>query len=82
MIDSASSELDSTPLYKLTRGADMAEKGDGAEASGEPVSLDMEAMIDEIIAKKGPQKYQDGLSEDNWEEVDLWRSMSFTSLHK
>ena len=80
MIDNGSSELDSTPLHKHTRGADMAEKD--AEASGEPVSLDMEAMIDEIIAKKGPQKYQDGLSEDNWEEVDLWRSMSFTSLHK
>ena len=41
----------------------------GDVPQAEPVSLDMEAMIDEILAKKGPQKYQDGLSEDKWEEV-------------
>ena len=37
--------------------------------SQQNASLDMDAMIDEILAKKGPRKYQDGLSEDNWEQV-------------
>lgn len=31
--------------------------------------LDADDLIDEIIAKKGPHKYTEGLSEDNWEEV-------------
>lgn len=48
----------------------MAEKGEGGKlTSHQDASLDMDAMIDEILAKKGPQKYQDGLSEDNWEQV-------------
>jgi len=34
-----------------------------------PKLLDADALIDEILAKKGPQKYKDGLSEDKWEEV-------------
>lgn len=37
--------------------------------SGGPRLLDADALIDEIIAKKGPQKYTEGLSEDKWEEV-------------
>ena len=32
-------------------------------------SLDMDAMIDEIIARKGPHRYTEGLHEDRWEEV-------------
>ena len=50
----------------------MAEghEASGAEREGKAaVSVDMDAMIDEILAKKGPQKYRDGLSEENWEEV-------------
>ena len=48
----------------------MAEgtEGGGKAAPG-TVSVDMDAMIDEILAKKGPQTYKDGLSEQNWEEV-------------
>ena len=38
------------------------------EVPGEP-SLDMDAMIDEIIARKGPYHYTEGLHEDTWEEV-------------
>ena len=45
----------------------MAES-DG-KAGSQAVSVDMDAMIDEILARKGPQKYRDGLSEDNWEQV-------------
>ena len=26
-------------------------------------------LVDEVLAKKGPVKYTDGLSEDHWEEV-------------
>ena len=32
-------------------------------------SLDMDALLDEVIARKGAYKYQDGFSEENWEEV-------------
>ena len=43
---------------------------EGSEKASTPaLSVDMDAMIDEILAKKGPQKYQDGLSEENWEKV-------------
>ena len=38
------------------------------QGAGEP-SLDMDAMIDEIIARKGPYRYTEGLHEDTWEEV-------------
>ncbi|XP_065904201.1 tetratricopeptide repeat protein 4-like isoform X2 [Dysidea avara] len=31
-------------------------------------SLDIDAMIDEVIARKGPHRYTDGLHEDKWEE--------------
>lgn len=34
-----------------------------------PKLLDADTLIDEILAKKGPHVYQDGLSEENWEEV-------------
>lgn len=41
-----------------------------AMASAErPRLLDADSVMDEIIAKKGPQPYKDGLSEDNWEQV-------------
>ena len=36
----------------------------------EDASLDMDAMIDEIIARKGPYRYTEGLHEDRWEEVN------------
>ena len=51
-----------------------------ATASGgkeEQKVADFDELVDEIIARKGPAKYQDGLSENNWEEVDL----SLTSSH-
>ncbi len=39
-------------------------------AAGEmPKLLDADALMDEIIAKKGPREYKEGLSEENWEEV-------------
>ena len=42
----------------------------GAGVGGEgPKILDADALIDEIIAKKGPHQYKGGLSEDNWEQV-------------
>lgn len=31
--------------------------------------LDMDALVDEVIARKGAYKYKDGFSEENWEEV-------------
>ena len=46
----------------------MAEKSISQDNVG-PDVLDADQLIDEIIAKKGPQKYTGGLSEDNWEEV-------------
>jgi hypothetical protein len=36
-----------------------------------PKVLDADALIDEIIARKGPHEFKGGLSEDNWEEVSL-----------
>lgn len=44
---------------------------DSGTAAGrdQPRLLDAGTLIDEILAKKGPQKYKEGLSEDNWEEV-------------
>ena len=38
------------------------------QVPGEP-SLDMDAMIDEIIARKGPYRYTEGLHKDTREEV-------------
>ena len=32
-------------------------------------NLDMDALLDEVVARKGPYKYKDGFSEENWEEV-------------
>lgn len=39
------------------------------EDKSKPVIPDTDALIDEIIAKKGKFKYTDGMSEDNWEEA-------------
>ena len=48
----------------------MAEGGAGqGSGSPRPAMLDADALMDEILAKKGPQKYTQGFSEDNWEEV-------------
>lgn len=41
----------------------------GAEEG--PKLLDADTLIDEILAKKGPQKYTGGLSEENWEQASL-----------
>ena len=51
----------------------MAEDGSsGKRSSKEALKLlDVDSLVDEIIAKKGPHKYTDGLSEDNWEEVSI-----------
>lgn len=40
-----------------------------AEGSDHPQLIDPDALLDEIFARKGPQKYAGGLSEENWEEV-------------
>ena len=34
-----------------------------------PKLLDADALMEEIVAKKGARPYQDGLSEENWEQV-------------
>ena len=34
-----------------------------------PQLPDMDALLEEVHARKGPRKYTEGLSEDNWEEV-------------
>ena len=49
-------------------GAPEAE-GRGHAEGGAPQLLDADALIDDIIAKKGPYQYTEGLSEDNWEQV-------------
>lgn len=46
----------------------MAEGTDHQAGPG-PQLLDADELIDEILARKGPAKYKDGLTEDNWEEV-------------
>ena len=40
-----------------------------AEGSDQLQLPDPDAIMEEIFARKGPQKYTRGLSEDNWEEV-------------
>ena len=40
-----------------------------AEGSDHPQLIDPDALLDEIFARKGPQEYSGGLSEENWEEV-------------
>ena len=47
----------------------MARESERKEAARNPTVLDADKLIDEILEKKGPHKYADGLSEDNWEEV-------------
>ena len=57
----------------------MAEAGDTADGeasevigqagSGALQLVDAEALIDDIIAKKGSYRYTEGLSEANWEQV-------------
>ena len=51
--------------------ATLGGKGKGSleEMAEAPKLLDADTLIDEILAKKGPHVYQDGLSEENWEEV-------------
>lgn len=44
------------------------------QGESKPTILDADELIDEILAKKGPQKYAHGLSEDNWEEVRSFAS--------
>ena len=52
---------------------DVGEMAEGGERdTAWKKAVDMDDMIDEILAKKGPQKYQDGLSEDNWEEAGIY----------
>ena len=46
--------------------AEMASEQDAAR---KPTVLDADELIDEILEQKGPHKYSQGLSEDNWEEV-------------
>ena len=58
-----------------------------AEKAEAPKILDADALIDEIIAKKGPYKYTEGLSEDNWEEVSFGKTYALaihccTSAHE
>lgn len=40
-----------------------------AEEKDVPRVADFDELVDEVLAEKGPSKYTDGLSEDNWEEV-------------
>ena len=43
---------------------------EGASAGNAPPKVaDFDDLVDEILAKKGPAKYTDGLSEENWENV-------------
>lgn len=42
-----------------------------ANSNPKPTIPDTDALIDEIIAKKGKFKYKDGMSEDNWEEASV-----------
>ena len=39
-------------------------------AGKEPRVLDADELVEEIVARKGPHNYTQGLSEDNWEEVN------------
>ena len=41
---------------------------------------DVEELVDEIVARKGPAKYTDGLSEDTWEEVSCRGVMYYTGV--
>ena len=48
----------------------MAGKGHIPSSESQTHSIpDADELIDEILATKGPQRYVDGLSEDNWEKV-------------
>lgn len=42
---------------------------DKAGNGKDPKVADFDELVDEVLAKKGPAKYTDGLSEDNWESV-------------
>ena len=46
-----------------------------AEGKEAPRVADFDELVDEVLAKKGPSKYTDGLSEDNWEEVSKTRTL-------
>ena len=45
----------------------MATAGPSTDKS--PKVADFDELVDEVLAKKGPAKYTDGLSEENWEDV-------------
>ncbi|CAI8022616.1 Tetratricopeptide repeat protein 4 [Geodia barretti] len=49
----------------MATGALSPSTAEGKEA---PRVADFDELVDEVLAKKGPSKYTDGLSEDNWEE--------------
>lgn len=40
-----------------------------ATAGNAPKVADFDELVDEVLAKKGPARYTDGLSEENWENV-------------
>ena len=50
----------------MATGALSPSTAEGKEA---PRVADFDELVDEVLARKGPSKYTDGLSEDNWEEV-------------
>lgn len=53
-------------------GVDSVVEGQSPRRGEGPKLLDADALMDDIIAKKGPQPYKGGLSEDNWEQVLAW----------
>ena len=46
-----------------------------------PAVLDSDDLIDEILRTKGPAKYKDGLSEENWEEASILKYCGVKLLH-
>lgn len=47
-----------------------------AEKTSPPTVLDADKLIDEILAAKGPHRYKNGLTEDNWEEASACFEMT------
>ena len=56
----------------MATGALSPSTAEGKEA---PRVADFDELVDEVLAKKGPSEYTDGLSEDNWEEVRKTRTL-------
>lgn len=44
----------------------------GSSGAAPPKVADFDQLVDEILAKKGPVEYTDGLTEKNWEEVSVY----------